>query len=194
MIEYKTGNIFTEDVDALVAPVNCVGVMGRGLALQFSREFPDNRNKYFKKCKGEEIRPGNMFVFETSSSRQLELVPETQLRNQFASETKRTANPKYIINFPTKRGWRGKSRMEDIESGLESLAEEIRTRRIRSIAIPALGCGLGGLEWRNVRERMEAKLKPLAEDGVKIVIFAPKEDFETERATLRGNVPNLTAE
>lgn len=84
--------------------------------------------------------------------------------------------------------------MEDIESGLESLVEEIQTRRIRSIAIPALGCGLGGLEWRKVRELMEAKLKPLAEeDGVRIVIFEPKEDSETERATLQGNVPNLTA-
>lgn len=193
MIEYKTGDIFAEDVDALVAPVNCEGVMGRGLALQFKREFPDNFRKYSKKCKGEEIRPGNMFVFETSSNGQSALDLETQSGNKFASETRRVADPKYIINFPTKRDWRRKSRMEDIESGLKSLVDEIQGRRIRSIAIPALGCGLGGLEWREVRERMEAKLKPLAEDGVQIVIFAPKEDSETERATLRGDVPNLTA-
>lgn len=189
MIEYKTGDIFAEDVDALVAPVNCVGVMGRGLALQFKDNFPEN----FEEYKRAEIKPGNMFVFETSSNRQSELDLETQPGNKFDSETRRIVDPKYIINFPTKRGWRGKSRMEDIESGLASLEKEIRTRHIRSIAIPALGCGLGGLEWREVRERMEAKLKPLAEDGVQIVIFAPKEDFETERATLRGDVPNLTA-
>lgn len=181
MIEYKTGDIFAEDVKALVAPVNCVGVMGRGLALQFKREFPDNFKKYSKKCKGEEIRPGNMFVFETSSNRQLGLVPETQ------------PGPEYIINFPTKRDWRGKSRMEDIESGLEALVEEIDERRIRSIAIPALGCGLGGLPWRKVRELMDAKLKPLAEAGVQIVVFEPKEDSAAERQPFRGGVPNLTA-
>lgn len=167
MIEYKTGDIFAEDVEALVAPVNCEGVMGRGLAEQFKKNFPKNSKEYER----AEIKPGSMFVFDT--------------RGFF--------NPKYIINFPTKRDWRRKSRMEDIESGLASLEKEIRTRRIRSIAIPALGCGLGGLEWREVRERMEAKLKPLAEDGVQIVIFEPKENFETERATLRGDVPNLTA-
>ena len=83
--------------------------------------------------------------------------------------------------------------MEDIESGLKSLVDEIQGRRIRSIAIPALGCGLGGLEWRKVRERMEAKLKPLAEAGVQIVIFEPKEDSETERQPVQGYVPNLTA-
>ena len=196
MIEYKTGDIFAEDVKALVAPVNCVGVMGRGLALQFKREFPDNFKKYSEKCKDEEIRPGNMFVFETSSNRQSEqlgLTLETQPGNKFASEARRTADPKYIINFPTKRDWRRKSRMDDIESGLASLAEEIRTRRIRSIAIPALGCGLGGLPWRKVRELMEAKLKPLAEAGVQIVIFEPKEDSETEGQLVQGNVPNLTA-
>lgn len=193
MIEYKTGDIFAEDVEALVAPVNCVGVMGRGLALQFKREFPDNFKKYSKKCKGEEIKPGNMFVFKTSSNGQLGLVPETPPGNKFDSETRQISDPKYIINFPTKRNWRGKSRMEDIESGLESLVEEIRDRHIRSIAIPALGCGLGGLEWRKVRERMEAKLKPLAEADVQIVIFEPKEDSETERATVQGVVPNLTA-
>ena len=192
MIKYKTGDIFAEDVEALVAPVNCVGVMGRGLALQFKREFPDNFKKYSKKCKGGEIRPGNMFVFETSSNGQLELVSETPPGNKFDSETRRSADPKYIINFPTKEHWRQhKSRIEDIESGLASLVDEIRERRIRSIAIPALGCGLGGLEWREVRERMEAELKPWAEKGVRIVIFKPKE--ASERQPVQGDVPNLTA-
>ena len=182
MIKYKTGDIFAEDVKALVAPVNCKGVMGRGLARQFKRKFRDNFDKYSKKCKDKELRPGNMFVFETSSNQQLGLVPETQ------------SGPEYIINFPTKRDWREKSRMEDIESGLASLKKEIRERRIRSIAIPALGCGLGGLEWRKVRELMEAELKPLAErDGVQIVIFEPKEDSEPERTNPSSDIPSLTA-
>ena len=122
MIEYKAGNILKEDAEALVNPVNCVGIMGRGLALQFKKEFPRNFTSYAAACKRNEVQPGRMFVFETGQ----------------------LTSPRYIINFPTKRHWRGKSRMEDIEAGLAALAEEIRSGSIRSIAIPPLGCGLGG--------------------------------------------------
>ena len=101
MIEYKTGDIFLEEADALVNSVNCVGVMGRGIALQFKRTFPDNFKAYADACKRSEVQPGRMFVYETG-----QLTP-----------------PRYIINFPTKRHWRGKSRMEDIESGLVALVE-----------------------------------------------------------------------
>ena len=124
MIEYKTGDILAEEAEALVNTVNCVGVMGRGIALQFKRAFPENFKAYATQCKRNEMRPGRVFVFETG---------EMLL-------------PRYIINFPTKRHWRGKSRMEDIESGLGSLLEEIRSHGIRSIAIPPLGSGLGGLD------------------------------------------------
>jgi O-acetyl-ADP-ribose deacetylase (regulator of RNase III) len=96
MIEYKAGNILKEDAEALVNPVNCVGIMGRGLALQFKKEFPRNFTSYAAACKRNEVQPGRMFVFETGQ----------------------LTNPRYIINFPTKRHWRGKSRMEDIEAGL----------------------------------------------------------------------------
>ncbi len=125
MIRFKTGDMLAEDVDAMVNTVNCVGVMGRGVALQFKRAFPSNFNAYAELCKRGEMRPGRVFVFETGE----------MLR------------PKYIVNFPSKRHWRGKSRMEDIESGLASLVEEIQSRGICSIAIPPLGSGLGGLEW-----------------------------------------------
>ena len=131
MIEYKTGNIFDEDVEALVNSVNCVGFMGRGIALQFKNIFPENFRAYAAACKRSEVHPGRMFVFET----------------------KQMANPRYIINFPTKRHWRGKSRMEDIEAGLHALTQEIVTRGIRSIALPPLGSGLGGLNWAEVRAR-----------------------------------------
>lgn len=169
MITYKTGDILTESVEALVNTVNCVGVMGRGLALQFKRAFPDNFKAYAVRCRRNGMQPGHVFVFETDS-----LVP-----------------PRYIINFPTKRHWRGKSRIEDIESGLQSLVQEIRSRRIRSIAIPPLGSGLGGLHWPNVHRRMEAALGVL--DDVDIVIFEPGGGPADGRINRSRDVPTMTS-
>src|ERR1700732_5127473 len=103
MIEYKTGDILIEDAEALVNTVNCVGIMGRGIALQFKNAFPGNFKAYEVACAREEVQPGKMFVFETGQ-----------------------LSPKYIINFPTKRHWKGKSRIEDIDSGLEALVKEIQ--------------------------------------------------------------------
>lgn len=149
MVEYKMGNLLEEDVEALVNSVNCVGVMGRGIALQFKRAFPDNFKAYAAACRREEVQPGRMFVFET---RQL-------------------TNPRYIINFPTKRHWREKARIEDIDAGLKALVTEIRQRRIRSIALPALGAGLGGLKWAEVRPRIDRALRELRD--VRVVVFEP---------------------
>ena len=149
MIEFKKGDIFAEDAEALVNTVNCVGVMGHGVALQFKKAFPENFVAYAKACDRKEVRPGRMFVFETGE----------------------LANPRYIINFPTKRHWRRKSRIEDIDAGLDALVVAIRERNIRSIAVPALGSGLGGLDWSAVRERIEAALRPLAE--MRVVVFEP---------------------
>ena len=168
MIKYKTGDILAEDAEALVNTVNCVGVMGRGIALQFKRAFPENFKAYAARCKRGEMQPGQVFVFETGQ----------------------LTHPYYIINFPTKRHWRGKSRMEDIESGLVSLATEIRTRGIRSIAIPPLGSGLGGLEWPEVRRRMQAALEKF--DDVKVVVFEPSGPVD-QRANRSREVPEMTA-
>ncbi len=168
MIEYKTGDILAEESEALVNTVNCVGIMGRGIALQFKRTFPENFKAYAALCKHNEIQPGNMFVFETN----------------------RLTNPRYIINFPTKRHWRGKGRMEDIESGLASLVEEIRERNIRSIAIPPLGCGLGGLNWPEVRERLQASMAELNE--VQITIFEPGGGPADEQPNFSSDIPEMT--
>ena len=149
MIHFKTGDILNEDTEAVINTVNCVGIMGRGIALQFKKSFPENFKAYTDACKRKEVQPGRMFVFE---ARQM-------------------TNPRYIINFPTKRHWRGASRMEDIESGLLSLVEEIKNRNIRSIAIPPLGSGLGGLNWSQVRPRIEDALEGL--DDVRIIIYEP---------------------
>ena len=168
MIEYKTGDILAEEAEALVNTVNCVGIMGRGIALQFKRAYPENFKVYAVRCKRNEMQPGHVFVFETGG-----ILP-----------------PRYIINFPTKRHWRGKSRIEDIESGLVSLKEEIRSRGIRSIAIPPLGSGLGGLDWPEVRARLEAALVEF--DEVKVVIFEPGGELVDKRANRSSDVPKMT--
>ena len=169
MIAYKTGNILTEDAEALVNSVNCVGVMGRGIALQFKKAFPENYKSYAAACERDEVKPGRMFVYETGQ----------------------LTNPRYIINFPTKRHWRGKSRMEDIDAGLVGLAEEIRSRKIRSIAIPPLASGLGGLNWSEVRPRIEAALREF--NDLEVVIFEPGGVPAGARVNRSTDVPKMTA-
>jgi O-acetyl-ADP-ribose deacetylase (regulator of RNase III) len=168
MISYRRGDILHEDAEALVNTVNCVGVMGRGIALQFKNAFPDNFKAYEAACRGEEVEPGRMFVFETG----------------------RLINPLYIINFPTKRHWRGKSRMDDIETGLKALVAEIKERGIRSIAVPPLGSGLGGLEWAQVKERIEAALRELAE--VQVAVYEPTGAPATEKMAHVQKAPRMT--
>ncbi|HXM47062.1 MAG TPA: macro domain-containing protein [Pyrinomonadaceae bacterium] len=168
MIEYKKGDILREDVEALVNTVNCVGIMGRGIALQFKNAFPENFKSYVAACERHEVRPGQMLVFKTGG----------------------LTNPKYIINFPTKRHWRGKSRIEDIEAGLVALVNEIRSRDIQSIAIPPLGSGLGGLDWSNVRPRIERTLRELPD--IRVVVFEPNDKSDTRR-NYSSDVPKMTA-
>lgn len=140
MIKYRSGDILKSETEALVNTVNCVGVMGKGLALQFKNAFPENFKAYVTACKRKEVRPGHMFIFETRCFEP----------------------PHYIINFPTKRHWRDKSHIEDIESGLADLVKVIRNKGIRSITIPPLGCGLGGLDWwTEVQPCIKTALLPL---------------------------------
>ena len=154
MIEYKTGDITAEDAEALVNTVNCVGFMGKGVALRFKRIFPRNFRAYAQACDRKEVQPGRMLVFETG----------------------KPVNPRYIINFPTKQHWRAKSKMEDIESGLHALTEEISQRGIRSIAIPPLGSGFGGLKWAEVRPRIEAALRGM--DDLRVTIYEPSDALD----------------
>ena len=166
MIELKKGDILQADAEALVNTVNCVGIMGRGIALQFKNDFPENFKAYAVACAQEEVRPGKMFVYET----------------------RKLGNPKFIINFPTKRHWRGKSRLEDIDAGLVALAEEIRARGIRSIAIPPLGSGLGGLNWADVRPRIEASLRGL--NNLHVAIYEP---MTAPVVTKPREIPDMSA-
>ena len=171
MIRFKTGDMLAEDAEALVNTVNCVGVMGRGIALQFKKAFPENFRAYSEACKRNEVRPGRMFVYETG----------------------RLTNPRYIINFPTKRHWRGNSRMEDVEAGLRDLVDVIRKRNIRSIAIPPLASGLGGLVWDEVRPRIEESLRSLDDLGDRhIVIFEPYGAPEAAHMVRKRKAPKMT--
>ncbi len=165
MVRFTQGDILKTDAEALVNTVNCVGVMGRGVALQFKQAYPDNFRSYAAACERGEVRPGRMFVFETHA-----------------------LNPRLIVNFPTKRHWRGKSRIEDIQSGLDALVDEVRKRDVKSIALPPLGAGLGGLDWRAVRPLIEQALARLPD--VDATVFEP--NARPEPLAVPAQVPELT--
>jgi O-acetyl-ADP-ribose deacetylase (regulator of RNase III) len=170
MIDFIEGDIFDSDVEALVNTVNCVGVMGRGIALQFKNAYPANYTLYRTACKKNEVRLGRMLVFSTGQ----------------------LACPKYIINFPTKRHWRNKSRIQDIANGLQDLVKVLREKKITSIAIPPLGSGLGGLDWKKeVRPLLEMVLGPIAE--VRIVVYEPHYAPTLTKQHNRSPVPQMTA-
>jgi len=168
MIEVKQGDLLKAQVDALVNTVNCVGVMGKGIALQFKKAFPENFKSYAKACKSDQVVPGKMFIVDAGNLMQT----------------------RYVINFPTKRHWRGKSRMEDVESGLKALVEEVKRLKIKSIALPPLGCGNGGLDWNTVRPRIEQAFAGLPE--VEVQLFAPSGAPAVEKMANRTEKPHLT--
>jgi len=138
MIHIVEGDIFKSKAQALVNPVNCVGIMGKGLALKFKNKFPDMFLEYKKHCQEDIIQIGKMFVYSIFHKNK----------------------DWYIINFPTKKHWRENSKIEYIEEGLKDLVKEIEKLKLTSIAIPALGCGLGGLE----REDVSALIKKYLSD------------------------------
>ena len=152
MIHYQNGDIFKSDVEAIVNPVNCVGIMGKGLALQFKNMFPENFKAYKKACDNKHVVIGKMFMFYNGK------------RN----------NPKFIINFPTKRHWKENSQLQDIKIGLNDLLHNLNYYNIKSIAMPALGCGLGNLDWKTVRSIIEETFKNIPND-VKVYVYRPKQ-------------------
>lgn len=164
MIEYIKGNIFDSDAEALVNTVNTVGVMGKGIALRFKNEFPENFKAYKDAVKNNEVETGKMFVSRDRS---------------FNGEEK------IIINFPTKKDWRKPSQYSYIEQGLNDLIQKIKEYNIKSIAIPPLGSGNGGLEWELVKKIIHDKLDNIE---TKIIIYEPtkeiKEVLKKERAKL----------
>lgn len=146
-IERGYGDLLAAEVDALVNAVNTVGVMGKGLALQFKNAFPDVFTEYARACEQGLVEVGRVHVVRRSSP------------------------PRFVINFPTKKHWRQPSKLEYIDSGLADLVVKIRQHDIRSIAVPSLGCGLGGLDWGEVKPRIVRALGEL--DGVRVLLYEP---------------------
>ena len=166
MITFIQGNLLKADVEALVNTVNTVGIMGRGVALMFKERFPQNFETYVQACKKEEVQTGKMLV----------------------TENRELFGPKWIINFPTKRHWRDKTRLEWIETGLQDLVLIIENKNIRSIAIPPLGCGNGGLDWSEVRPLIVSVLEKV--EGIDAVIYEPT--LKYQNVSKRTGVEKLT--
>ncbi len=166
MITFTTGNLLDAEVDALVNTVNTVGVMGKGIALMFKERFPANTEAYTRACKAGEVRTGEVFVTETG-----ELM-----------------GPRWIVNFPTKQHWRAKSQIQWITDGLADLRRFIEQRQVRSIAIPPLGAGNGGLDWAEVKLLVERALGNL--EGVEIIVFEPTSKYQN--VAKRRGVEKLT--
>jgi len=168
MIELRQGDILKAKADALVNTVNCVGVMGRGIALQFSKAFPAVLQAYESACKRGEVQPGRVLVVDL---------------NRFDP-------PHYVINVPTKRHWRGQSRMEDVQAGLDALVAQVRRLGIKSVAVPPLGCGLGGLDWNQVRPRIEQSFQTLPD--VHVTLYEPKGAPSATDMAKEQKTPNMT--
>jgi len=166
MIKFLQGNLLEAPVEAVVNTVNTVGVMGKGIALMFKEAFPQNFRVYEAACKRKEVRVGHMFVTENSAFE----------------------GPRWIINFPTKQNWRQPSRMEWIAEGLRDLRDVIEKKGIRSIALPPLGCGNGGLEWSEVRPEIERSLASLRD--VEVLVFEPTSKYQN--VAKRTGVVELT--
>ena len=145
MIKIKTGNIFETECSTIVNAVNCVGVMGKGIALEFKKRYPDMFNEYVKLCRDGQVEPNKPYVYFDKSGIK-------------------------ILNFPTKNHWRTKSKLSYIVDGLDWFVENYLGYGIESIAFPALGCGNGGLSWKEVYSTMNEKLKPLP---IYIEIYSP---------------------
>jgi len=167
MIRFTQGNLLDSDAEALVNTVNTVGVMGKGVALMFKEAFPKNFEAYETACRLEEVKVGRMFVTE-------------RVGEMFG--------PKWIVNFPTKAHWRFPSKIEWIVQGLEDLKQVIRDKGVKSIALPPLGAGNGGLAWKDVRPKIEAALGEL--NDVDVIVYEPIAKYQN--VAKRAGVEKLT--
>lgn len=168
-ITVTSGDLLHQDVDALVNTVNTVGVMGKGIALQFKRAWPEMFTAYARACERGEVQPGRMHVWETGA----------------------LTGPRFIVNFPTKRHWKDPSRLEDVRSGLTDLVRLIGDLAITSIAVPPLGCGNGGLVWADVGPLITEALAPVAAE-VEVRLFAPAGAPPAAEQVHREPAPRLT--
>lgn len=169
MIAEAHGNLLSADVDALVNTVNTVGVMGKGVALQFRRAYPEMFKDYASAVKAGEVQIGHMHVWPTGQM----------------------SGPRYVVNFPTKKHWRGASTMEYIVSGLTDLARVVEELKITSIAVPPLGCGNGGLDWHQVEPVIRRAFAGFG--NVDVLLYPPGETPRAADMPTREDKPGMTA-
>lgn len=165
MIKFTQGNLLEAPVEALVNTVNTVGVMGKGIALMFKERFANNFRLYAAACKAKQVQTGKMFV----------------------TEVQELGGPRWIVNFPTKQHWRASSQMVWVTEGLQDLRRFLIEKNVKSIAIPPLGAGNGGLDWLEVRDQIESALGDL---DVEIVVFEPTVKYQN--VAKRAGVETLT--
>ena len=170
-LELKHNDLLKQQADAIINTVNCVGIMGKGIALQFKKAFPENYKAYAKACKNNEVKIGKMFVYQTG----------------FLDSN---IHSKYIINFPTKEHWRGNSKIEYIEEGLDDLYNVIQNFNIKTLAMPPLGCGNGGLNWSDVKKLIINKLSPI-EDLI-LYLYEPQISVLKTTSLVGKSIPKLT--
>ncbi len=167
MIKYTKGNLLDAPTEALVNTVNTVGVMGKGIALMFKERFSKNMSEYSRACKEKRVVTGKMFITDTN-----ELM-----------------GPRWIVNFPTKQHWRSPSKMEWIIDGLQDLRNFIVENSVKSIALPPLGSGNGGLTWVEVKREIEKVLSDI--EDVEIIIYEPTKKYQN--VAKKGGVNKLTS-
>jgi O-acetyl-ADP-ribose deacetylase (regulator of RNase III) len=169
MISLTRGNMFDVEVEALVNTVNTVGVMGRGVALQFKKAYPANFKEYLAACKAGALQPGGVLTHEVPYG----------------------THPRFIFNVATKEHWRGSSRLEYVERGLRELIAEVTRLQIRTLAMPPLGCGLGGLRWSDVYPRIEQAFAELPD--VRVLLFEPAGEKPIVSREIATKRPNMTS-
>ena len=167
MIKEGKGNLLAAEVDALVNTVDTVGIMGKGVALQFKQAFPDNFKAYAKACREDEVRLGRMFTTHTGM-----------------------LTPRLIINFPTKAHWKSNSRLKDIELGMDDLIKVVIENGVNSIALPPLGCGFGGLRWSEVKPIIVRAFANIPD--VEVLLYSPNQAIAPEERIVAGEKPKLT--
>lgn len=168
-IEVRKGNLLDSDSQAIVNTVNTVGVMGKGIALLFKKAYPENFKNYRKECLKKNVKVGRMLEFKVGNDDTSDLFNQTM-------DSNKSEHPMWIINFPTKQHWRSPSNLQWIEQGLNDLKRVIDEHNIQSIALPQLGCGNGGLDWKDVEPKIQ---KAFADSDVRVIVYeSPKEIFQ----------------
>jgi len=170
MIQEAHGNLLDAEADALVNTVNTVGVMGKGIALQFKRAFPENYKAYKRACDQGAVELGQMFIWDAGA---------------LAGD-----GPRYVINFPTKKHWRSKSKLSDIRAGLDDLVRQLKDLSINSVAVPPLGCGHGGLRWEDVRPVIERAFEQVPD--VQVLLYPPEGAPAAADQPVRTDRPRMT--